>query len=130
MTGNRWETFMRACYLLREFIKKYRPNGTADLSKFDIEYTLNTDTFKRLIPKVIRNNLTPSESQMFSKEMDENLKVKEFSPLAHSILEYEVAIMFINPPPPKPWPQVLFDNRNIDLPEDEILDFLDNYPAK
>lgn len=129
--GTHWSNLISSCLKLIEFVQKHNKEWKK-LVNFNLECLIHSPEYSRVYQNMmIGENVHAADH--FSFYMQNNMNDDHWRLLLHWILEWQMSLVYLNPPVPQPWPQPLFDQPLFELyaedrwtVEDMILHFLEN----
>ena len=126
-----WSRLFSACLELIEFVQKHNKDWK-NLVNFNIECLIHSPEYSRLYQNLLIGT-SASAPEEFKNYMRVNMKDDHWRLLLHWILEWQMSLVYLNPPVPQPWPQPLFDDPLFEPDpydrynaEEMILHFLEN----
>ena len=106
MHSGHWYDLVISCKKLIRFVQKHNKKWQ-DLPTFNIECLIRTREYGDLYEGLINH---PSDHRKaFSEYMNKEMTDDHWRLFLYWILEWEMSLIYLNPPPPEPWPQPFFE---------------------
>ena len=116
MISDSWMTLLTGCQDLIAFVKKYNKD-TKKLPVFNLECLIreNNAWFDEEYYKLVKNPKKYQKKMMsFSEFMKDTMTDDHWRILIQWIIEWEMSLMYLNPPAPTPWPEPLLEENLIE----------------
>ena len=131
MKGRNWVELILSCMSLINFVhREQKKNNQEKKIPFNLEKLSYDDEYKKFLAMLKKRvEIDAAQISRFDHIMRELMDVKRWRILIHWILDYEMAILDLNPIPPMPWPSPLYQMTNIAIPDKLMMDFVNKYPV-